>query len=132
MVHIDYALSAREELTIDQMRNLVRIVREVPKPLLVHCSAGADRTGLVSALYELDRGQPPKVAVKQLSIFYGHFPWLGSRTIAMDQSFAMYVAAGHEIAGSRKSGEPPASTAARSDSPAIGRFQVPSATGLNQ
>jgi hypothetical protein len=29
-------------------------------------------------------------AEKQISIIYGHFPWLGSKTSAMDRSFEKY------------------------------------------
>lgn len=93
LVHIDYAISARRDLTPAQMDDLVKILHDAPKPLLVHCNAGADRTGLVSALYELDRGQDARQASEQLSVLYGHFPWLGSRSVAMDRSFAVYAAA---------------------------------------
>jgi len=54
-------------------------MRDAPKPLLIHCKAGADRTGLASALYlgALEH-QTRETAGWQLSILYGHIaiPWL--------------------------------------------------------
>jgi len=91
--HLDIALSARQELSVAQMDELVRVVRDAPKPLLVHCNGGSDRTGLVSALYELSRGESVETAQGQLALRYGHFPYLGVKSIAMDRSLAAYVAA---------------------------------------
>ncbi len=91
LVHVDYALSAEHDVTPTQMDELLRIVAAAPKPLLIHCNAGADRTGLVSALYQVSRGVPAAQAATQLSLRYGHFPWLWSRTGAMDRSFAVFL-----------------------------------------
>ncbi len=45
-------------------------------PILIHCKSGADRAGLMSVLYMyFVQKQPMDVAVKQLSIKYGHFRW---------------------------------------------------------
>ena len=92
LVHVDYALSAEHDVTAAQMDELLRIVAAAPKPLLIHCNAGADRTGLVSALYEVSRGVPAAQAATQLSLRDGHFPYLWSKTGAMDRSFAAFVA----------------------------------------
>jgi len=92
LVHVDYALSAEHDVTPAQMAQLLRIVAAAPKPLLIHCNAGADRTGLVSALYELSAGKSTQEASRQLSIHYGHFPYLWSKTDAMDRSFSVFVA----------------------------------------
>jgi protein tyrosine/serine phosphatase len=51
VAHYDYALSAYRVVTDNQITELLGIIRHAPKPLLVHCKSGADRTGLVSALY---------------------------------------------------------------------------------
>jgi protein tyrosine/serine phosphatase len=92
--HLDYRISARRPVTVVQMREIVAILREAPKPILVHCQQGADRTGLVSALYLLSRGADAAVAEQELSLLrYGHFPYLGSKTRAMDESLQTYVAA---------------------------------------
>lgn len=88
------ALSADKEPDMATMEKLVAMMKEAPKPLLIHCKQGADRSGLASALYAYAiQGQPAEQAAKQLSIYYGHFPWLTSETDAMDRAFAKYVAA---------------------------------------
>lgn len=71
---IDFGLSARRELDDSQIRELVQIMKDAPKPLLIHCRSGADRTGLASALYLAGvNGVDTEVAAQQLSIRYGHF-----------------------------------------------------------
>ena len=70
------------------MQKLINIVKNAKKPILIHCKAGADRTGLVSALYLYSIGD--KNALKMLSLKYGHFPYLFSPTSAMDESFKLY------------------------------------------
>ena len=93
VAHIDFGLSAREELTDDEMRKLVILLRTAPRPLLLHCEAGADRSGLAAAIYKLAVGHAsPEEAAHELSFRYGHFPWLLSKTGAMDRSFDRFVA----------------------------------------
>ncbi len=99
--HIDIALSARSELTPQQLAAVRTALETAPKPLLIHCNGGSDRTGLVSALYLLSRGAAPEVADRQLALRYGHFPWLGSRSVAMDRTFAAVVASGGASATGR-------------------------------
>jgi protein tyrosine/serine phosphatase len=90
--HYDYGLSARRGVTDNQIADLIAIIRDAPKPLLVHCKSGADRTGLVSALYRFAvEGKGADEADAQLTVFYGHFPYLTSRTRAMDDSFWAFV-----------------------------------------
>lgn len=74
LVHFDDALSAGHDVTPAQMDELLRIVAAAPKPLLIHCNAGADRTGRLPALYQASRGVPAPQAATQLSLHYGHFP----------------------------------------------------------
>ncbi|CUX11577.1 Protein tyrosine/serine phosphatase [Agrobacterium genomosp. 13 str. CFBP 6927] len=87
--HIDFGMSASRELNMNEVNQLVAIMRDAPKPILIHCKAGADRTGLATALY-LSRiallGE--KEAESQLSIRYGHvgIPYL-SATYAMDRTW---------------------------------------------
>lgn len=91
--HIDIAMSARVEPSPETANTLIGALRDAPRPILVHCKDGADRTGLAAALYEfLVAKKPADDAAKQLSFWYGHFPWLGSQTVAMDQSFERIVA----------------------------------------
>lgn len=52
---IDFSLSANRELTRDQADTLLALLRDAPKPLLIHCRSGADRTGLASVVYQVSR-----------------------------------------------------------------------------
>lgn len=89
VIRYDYPIGDREEASIEKMDKIVEIIRNAPKPLLIHCKAGADRTSLASALY-LYAIKHDNNAEREISILYGHFPWLGSKTIAMDRSFEKY------------------------------------------
>jgi protein tyrosine/serine phosphatase len=92
VAHYDYALSSHRFVTRQQIGEVLGIVRDAPKPLLVHCKSGADRTGLVSALYRFaGEGASADQADRELSLVYGHFPYLTSRSKAMDDSFWAFV-----------------------------------------
>lgn len=41
--HINFGMSEQEELTDVEVQALVEVMRTAPKPLLIHCRAGADR-----------------------------------------------------------------------------------------
>ena len=98
VTHIDIGMSARETPSASTLRQLTDAMRSAPKPILIHCKDGADRTGLAAALYELAIAhRPAAVARRQLSFRYGHFPWLGSRTAAMDETFDEVVAGQQEL-----------------------------------
>ena len=91
--HFDFALSAGQEVDDQEMERILDTIDHAPKPLLVHCKSGADRTGLVGALYLYRiEGKSAALADRQLTVLYGHFPQLFWRdTIAMDRSFWRYV-----------------------------------------
>jgi protein tyrosine phosphatase (PTP) superfamily phosphohydrolase (DUF442 family) len=97
--HFDYGLSAHVSPTIDQMREIVALMRRAPKPLLIHCKNGADRSGLVAALYlfAVDH-RPADVAGGQLSMWYGHFPYYDGRSRAMDTALANFVTSETSVA----------------------------------
>ncbi|NLR95923.1 dual specificity protein phosphatase family protein [Rhizobium sp. P38BS-XIX] len=85
--HIDFRMSSNKELTQEQAAELVAIMRDAPKPLLIHCQAGADRTGLASALYVAAIAKSGEAAAEdQMSIFYGHLPLSFTRAYAMDRT----------------------------------------------
>jgi protein tyrosine/serine phosphatase len=94
VLHFDLPLSAEEEPTAAQMTQLISLLETAPQPILVHCKSGADRSGLAAALFEylvMRKGEAE--AAGQLSFYFGHFPWLGSPTSAMDVAFQKVVAA---------------------------------------
>lgn len=91
VVHYDVRVSAQEPLTEAQVGRILDILRRAPKPILVHCKSGADRTGLVSALYRYAlQGRSATEAEDEMSVRYGHFPYLSSKTVAMDVTFQKY------------------------------------------
>jgi protein tyrosine/serine phosphatase len=93
VIHYDDHLASGDELTVKQMTDLIVLLRRAPKPILIHCEAGADRTGLVSALYCLGlEGKSAEESGQQLSILYGHVPFIRPAVCAMDRSFIRYAA----------------------------------------
>jgi len=92
LVHYDYSLSAHRFVKRGQIGEILDILREAPKPILIHCKSGADRAGLVAALYRFAiAGARAEEADRELSLVYGHFPYLTSRSVAMDDSFWAFV-----------------------------------------
>lgn len=88
IVHIDFGISARKELTRAKAEELIDLMRDAPKPLLIHCNAGADRSGLASALYLAAlAGKSEAVAEQQLSLYFGHLPLPFIAEQAMDRTF---------------------------------------------
>jgi protein tyrosine/serine phosphatase len=88
ITHIDFGMSARLELTPEKAEALIKIMRDAPKPILIHCLSGADRTGLASALYLAAIAKTnEKTAEGQMSIFYGHLGLPISSASAMDRTF---------------------------------------------
>ena len=76
IVHHDLALSAEDIPSAEQVSELIRLFRDPPLPVLIHCKAGADRSGLAAALWKLAvEGAPRSEAEQQLSICYGHVPF---------------------------------------------------------
>jgi len=106
---IDYyavPISARSVPDMATMTRIARIMKDAPKPILVHCQGGADRSGLASAIFEYAvEGDAAVEAAEQLSWRYGHFPWFGSRTVAMDEAFALFAAEWSSSEQSAKAGQ---------------------------
>lgn len=68
-----FPLSASKNPGSARMADLVALMRRLPKPLLIHCQGGADRTGLASALYVAAiAGSGEEAAERQLSFEFGH------------------------------------------------------------
>ncbi|MCC7350454.1 MAG: tyrosine-protein phosphatase [Phycisphaerales bacterium] len=56
-----------------EMINLLEAIESAPRPVLIHCNAGADRTGLAAVMVAMMQGQSFDQAVKQqLSVRYLH------------------------------------------------------------
>jgi protein tyrosine/serine phosphatase len=84
--HFDIALSSSKEPSEEDVRQLIYIFHNAARPVLIHCQAGADRSGLAAAIWKVIVDKKAKSeAGKQLSIVYGHLP-IG-KTTAMDRFF---------------------------------------------
>ena len=88
--HVDVELSDHELPPPDRLKALFGIFEKDSYPILIHCEAGADRSGLVSALYVIQYQHVPlKQAVdSQLTWKFGHFSFGFAK--AMDQFFNLY------------------------------------------
>lgn len=92
IVHLDFAMSARREPTAFQDGRLIALMKAAQKPLLVHCQAGSDRSGLAAALYLLAiAGMSKSVSAEQLSIRFGHISLPIIPEYAMDRAFEAFV-----------------------------------------
>ncbi|MFB9789966.1 dual specificity protein phosphatase family protein [Shinella granuli] len=86
---IDFPMQADQRLDPKAADELATLLRDAPRPILIHCRSGADRTGLASVIYLARIARvDEETAERQLSIRYGHIgiPFL-SPTYAMDESW---------------------------------------------
>ncbi len=89
---IDFKIGSRDYITYEKSLKLIEILKKAPKPILIHCRSGADRTSFVAALYEFAiKGRSEEEAKEQFSFIYGHLPYFGSKTIEMDRSFEDFI-----------------------------------------
>lgn len=66
-------MSARHAPQVAQLTAVFDVLDRIERPFLMHCKSGADRTGLVSALYLLHYENTPLAqAQRQLSFRYVH------------------------------------------------------------
>jgi protein tyrosine/serine phosphatase len=85
---VNFRMSAKREFTEERLTELVEILRRVEKPVLVHCTSGADRSGLVSALYVAAVAKlGEEAAESQITFWYGHLPLWFTPAYAMTRSF---------------------------------------------
>ncbi|MCI4661989.1 MAG: sulfur transferase domain-containing protein [Neomegalonema sp.] len=69
----EIVLRSRGAPEIETIEDVARLFERVQYPVVFHCKSGADRAGLMSALYLLLQEQAsPSEAKKQLSLRYGH------------------------------------------------------------
>lgn len=94
--HYNVRLSSKSLPTIMQLHRLVHIIETAPKPILIHCAGGADRTGLASAMSLLLLAHPDNDAiVDEISwqydvispktigyqVFQNYFQWVNARAL---------------------------------------------------
>lgn len=86
-----FPMSSSKHIPFKQADNLMALMREVPKPLLLHCDHGANRTGFASAVYASGiAGMSELFAEFQLSYFYGHIPIKGIGRYKIYESWDAY------------------------------------------
>jgi len=85
----DVTTSANRLPPTGEIRRLVEILERSEYPIVIHCQQGADRTGLVSVMYQLLLTDAEYASArKQCSPRYGHVPV--HTTLAMDEFFDQY------------------------------------------
>jgi protein tyrosine/serine phosphatase len=71
---VDFQIRSRAAPSLEELRAVRKLFRTVEYPVLLHCKSGADRAGLMSALYRfLVEEVPLETAKGELSLRYGHF-----------------------------------------------------------
>ncbi len=76
--HYDIRMPVKTVPTAETVDRLLRIYREAPRPILIHCRRGADRSGLAGGIWKLAVEKTARQdATSQLSIQYGHVPLFG-------------------------------------------------------
>ena len=88
---VDLKLSARQAPPREMLLKVIDTFGTMEKPVLIHCKSGADRTGLVAALYlMICENRPLDEALDQLSFRYLHIR--RSATGILDHFFETYRA----------------------------------------
>ena len=73
ITHVDFRVYSRKAPSKEILRGAQQLFAQVEYPILIHCKSGADRAGLMAALYLiLHEGRPVAEAKRQLNWYYGH------------------------------------------------------------
>ena len=88
---IDAPFESRGAPHRDRILRLAGLFETIAYPALIHCKSGADRAGLVAAVYLLLRGRPVAEAKRQLSWRHGHVA--AGKTGILDAFLDRYAAA---------------------------------------
>lgn len=88
---IDFIVKSREAPPPAVFHDAKALFNSIEYPMLLHCKSGADRAGLMSALFMILKvGVPVEVARQQLSLRYGHIKQ--ADTGVLDMIFESYLA----------------------------------------
>lgn len=88
----EVVLRSREAPTVETIESVKELLDRIERPVLFHCKSGADRAGLMAALYLLlCEDATPQEAQAQLALRYGHFR--ESRTGVLDAVIDAYAEA---------------------------------------
>ena len=87
---VNFQLKSRAAPTREEIKSARDLFERIEYPVLLHCKSGADRVGLMSALYRLFReGAPPAEAKRELALRYGHIRQ--ADTGVLDRFFEKYL-----------------------------------------
>jgi protein tyrosine/serine phosphatase len=71
---VNFRVYSREAPSLEILTGARALFERIAYPALMHCKSGADRVGVMSALYVFFKeGKPFDEALGQLSLRYGHF-----------------------------------------------------------
>jgi protein tyrosine/serine phosphatase len=88
VAHVDVRMSAHALPPRETLLLLYDTFCSAEHPVLIHCKAGADRSGAGAAIWRMVvNGESRAAAARELSPLYGHF---ASETPEMDQLVAMF------------------------------------------
>ncbi|HMN37362.1 MAG TPA: sulfur transferase domain-containing protein [Hyphomicrobium sp.] len=88
---VNFKLRSRAAPSRQELHAIRDMLGAIEYPVLIHCKSGADRAGLMSALYRHVReGVPIEQAKKELSLRYGHIRQ--ADTGVLDHFFERYLA----------------------------------------
>ena len=90
VAHIDAAFSARHLPSPETLQKILDAFDHAEYPILIHCQAGSDRTGLASVLYAhlYEHQTLEQARSEELTWRYGHFRV--GQTRKMDEFFDLY------------------------------------------
>ena len=72
--YYDIHLSNTKLPSAEQLRELARVLETAPRPMLIHCKAGADRTSVAAVMARMAlAGDDYQTARKHCSLYYLHF-----------------------------------------------------------
>ena len=87
---VDLQVFSRDTPRVETVRAAKALFDEIAYPALMHCKSGADRAGIMSALYMIFRqGQPVEIAKRQLSKRFLHMR--EGKTGLLDAFFDSYL-----------------------------------------
>lgn len=68
--HYDIPVKSESLPSVKQLKSLVNILESAPRPMLVHCASGVDRSGLAAAIVLILANAPMAKVEKQISLRY--------------------------------------------------------------
>lgn len=71
---INEPIGTRTALTPERIQRILDAIEQAPKPILIHCTHGEDRTGLIVALYRVRHGMSFAAAHRDM-LAHGFHPY---------------------------------------------------------